>query len=476
MRFRWLIPVIVLSFVCAISGCQKTPETAAVTSKNNGVFDNVIASDRDYSSQENTVGSGTDYYEEFLNAGGTIRFTMNLEDVEPLKEELPVIRVSPHSITTEEAKHVADVLFGETDVYEYSEEKSKGEIESLILSLKQKVNDQTALEAAFGADQELIDALVNSYERMISNYEMQYSNARETVEERLCGWEFYPLSYYIDQAGVDTGTDEYANYNKTVYIRALSQIDDIPYQYWVCNRDEADYEVHYYSAYIDYSGAEIDLYGTVPPTEEEVANARAEAERVLAELNMGEWAIESCEAEMVMKNDGSKAYFIDVIAVPVYEGIKVIYQDMPINFTAADNYAANYNYESAEFKFSQGNMVLFYYEGMLDVVSVVNEDVAVLSFEEAVEAFKTYSKLTEIEDQGLNVSDMEVVVDNVELGLLRVRIQNEADDYYLVPTYTFYGEETLYDDAGDILMNTADQRLITINAVDGSIINTQLGY
>lgn len=476
MRLRLIIMVILACLICMTSGCQNTPAKGVVTSKNNGVFNDVIINEPERSSEGNILHQGTSCYGEFANAGETIRFAVELEDVELLKEDLPVIRVSPHSITTEEAKYVAQVLFGEAEVYEYSEEKSKQELENLILALRQKVNDKATLEAEFGTDSEILETVINHYELMISNYEMQYVNARETVEDELCGWEFHPLHYYIDQAGVDTSTDEYANYNKTTYIRALSQIGDMPYQYWVCNRDEDDYEVHYYSAYIDYPGAEIDLYGTVSPTEEDLVNAKDEAERILAQLNMGEWFIEACETQTVIRNDGKKAYFISVIATPVYEGMKVTYQELPINFAANDNYAANYDYESAEFKFSQGNMVSFNYKGMLDVISVVNEDVEVLSFEEAVEAFRTYSKFTEIAAPDLNVSDMEVVVDDVELGLLRIRIQNEPNDYYLVPTYTFYGEETLYDDDGDVAIKTEDQRLATINAVDGSIINTQLGY
>ena len=116
MRFKWVIPVLVLSLVCAICGCQKTPEESAVTSKNDGAFDDVIAGVRDYSSQGNTVQSDIAYHDEFFNAGETIRFKMNLEDIELSEGQVPVIRVSPHSITREEAKHVAHVLFGETAV------------------------------------------------------------------------------------------------------------------------------------------------------------------------------------------------------------------------------------------------------------------------------------------------------------------------------------------------------------------------
>ena len=78
------------------------------------------------------------------------------------------------------------------------------------------------------------------------------------------------------------------------------------------------------------------------------------------------------------------------------------------------------------------------------------------------------------------------------LGLSRIRMKDSATDYYLTPTYTFYGAITscdengqpiqfpVYDDAGNetgqTTTNTQYRELAVINAVDGTAIDVGKGY
>ncbi|MCD8117299.1 MAG: DUF6034 family protein [Oscillospiraceae bacterium] len=474
MEKRFIALVLPGTLLAMATGCQTTPETSAVTSKNNGALESAIYSESNTGNQDEKSEDLQDY--TLSSADGTVRYTISLDDNTSSDAPMPVIRVTPHSITSEEARTVAQLFFGSEDVYTYSEQMSKYEIEEKILSLKQAINDRSTLVSKYGDDDELIDAVIAQYNSMISYYELQYESAPETVEKTLCDWTFHPLSYYMDEAGLDTSTEDYIGYNQTVYIRALSQIDNIQYQFWACNRDEADYRVHYLNVFMDYTGADRDLYSTVKPTDEQIVQVCEKAETILSQLNMGQWEIASCEVMESMNSDGETVYHIYIIAMPVYEGITMTYLGTLIDQDTSDAYISNYDYEGITFDYSGSSLISFRYEGMLDVVEVLNDDTSVLSLTEAAELFEAYASYLKADTYSSSAASLDVDVNHVELGLVRIRIQNNETDFYLVPTYTFYGTTISYNEDGDILAETEDVQLAVINAVDGSIIDTTLGY
>ena len=150
-----------------------------------------------------------------------------------------------------------------------------------------------------------------------------------------------------------------------------------------------------------------------------------------------------------------------------------------------DAYASNYYYEEILFTFSGGRIIEFQYTAPLEVVDEINSNVEILSLNEALNSLKVQLRLMSAYYY-LGADTVEVAVDKVELGLSRIRIKNNEADFYLIPTYTFYGNTSMYDKNGEpIVVYDAqgnpttvglDVQLATINAVDGSVINVELGY
>ena len=78
----------------------------------------------------------------------------------------------------------------------------------------------------------------------------------------------------------------------------------------------------------------------------------------------------------------------------------------------------------------------------------------------------------------------EVDVYQAELGLTRTRVKDNATDFYLLPAYTFRASYSLYDKNGQLLLDSNDleprtlyaSELLVVSALDGSVINTELGY
>ena len=70
-------------------------------------------------------------------------------------------------------------------------------------------------------------------------------------------------------------------------------------------------------------------------------------------------------------------------------------------------------------------------------------------------------------------AEKNVTIDSICLGYARVLKQDETGVGLLVPAWDFFGTVT---DADGTVYEEGDRSLLTINAIDGSIIDRGLGY
>lgn len=102
--------------------------------------------------------------------------------------------------------------------------------------------------------------------------------------------------------------------------------------------------------------------------------------------------------------------------------------------------------------------------------------VSLLPFEKIRDIFESMIvvKNKQVED-GTLLRDKNIAVNEVHLGLMRIIEKDNNDTAYLVPVWDFFGT---YDSDGGMLVIGEDgyKTLLTINAVDGSVIDRTLGY
>lgn len=132
-------------------------------------------------------------------------------------------------------------------------------------------------------------------------------------------------------------------------------------------------------------------------------------------------------------------------------------------------------------QFANGILTHCQIESPMDVVNVLNSDVQILEFEEIMQKAVSYLEMSDSTDDlhmiyTVNSARSEAIVDEVEFGLVRTRIKNNEEDFYLVPAYTLRGIYRYYDQSESVIHESEEYTFVTVNAVDGSIINTQLGY
>ena len=114
--------------------------------------------------------------------------------------------------------------------------------------------------------------------------------------------------------------------------------------------------------------------------------------------------------------------------------------------------------------------ISFQWHYPLDVTGMVAEDCELLPFDRIMDIFATIAPLTllSLEGEG-NVS---LTIDRAVLGYMCLQERNNPTSYRLVPVWDFFGVRTL----GRERQDDARYSWLTINAIDGTVIDRVLGY
>lgn len=134
------------------------------------------------------------------------------------------------------------------------------------------------------------------------------------------------------------------------------------------------------------------------------------------------------------------------------------------------------DYENIQVYVDDTGIVGFRWAAPLTTGDVLIKDAAVLPFREIMKVFSG-AFLVANDWSNSPASEMDFRITQIRFGYVRVRDADVYDTGILIPAWDFYGEY-VYDPDGEQPEYgfRYDQSMFTINAIDGSIINRQLGY
>lgn len=273
--------------------------------------------------------------------------------------------------TGEDAKKLAEALFPGQTFMEYSEELSKSDVEEKIRSFEAALTED-ALSEDFGLKAEDIELGREHRTAMLNEYIQMLDTAPESVEPQECLWTFFPFSHYLDTVGTEFNDQDV---NDT--IRATTEADGIPYQFWFTNwdlRPDANVsgsrrDVSIYVDALNNEEAHHDLLfrlcGSDDSSPKQTSQIRETANGILAkaaELTGVDWEIRTVESAKEPLSDGRWSCFFDITALPV---------DADTEITYIRNYASAGNGESAD----------AVYRGFMPLHIELTNDGVLLSFE-----------------------------------------------------------------------------------------------
>jgi hypothetical protein len=140
----------------------------------------------------------------------------------------------------------------------------------------------------------------------------------------------------------------------------------------------------------------------------------------------------------------------------------------------ADATAPSWRYEQTYFMVNSEGIFNMVWTCPLEVVETVNEDAQLTPFTEIQEIFENMM-LVKYEAQS-ETSKYTFMIDRVTLSLHRIIEQNSNESGLLVPAWNFYGKWTIKTDDPNGSFEYLGQSFMTINAIDGSVIDIYKGY
>ncbi len=139
------------------------------------------------------------------------------------------------------------------------------------------------------------------------------------------------------------------------------------------------------------------------------------------------------------------------------------------------NFTESYPYERVFMLIDDSGILEFSWTSPMSVKSTVSSDTKILPFENIMKRFEQQFPIryaqsdAKIQSSAYNIS-------RITLGLMRLQVKDTSSEYMMVPVWDFFGTLEQKSDSGTAISDHTSQSFLTINAIDGSVIDRTLGY
>ena len=399
---------------------------------------------------------------EFTTDDGQIKISIHDDNADAIPAAMPVLRVRPKVITSDMARQMADGLFGEAELFEYSEELSKSEIADMIDVYEYVVTDES-IKADHGADapQSWIESVRDARLAILEYYRNAYAMARDEVTPRACEWKFYPIEHYavhgFDYAGNDPYYTDAFPAGMSVDLRAVTEFGGVPYEFWVNNNERVDFRNHSLSVFAlvpDFGGTaeerqvqtrewymSMGLYSDAAADKSALEAACAKADMLAEEMGLGEWRFNAAAADRTEIT--GEGWQIDVTGRPVYEGYPVNWQNAAGQDCCPESLTIRMT--------NSGALIDLQYTSPMEIVEAAEQAAALITWEDmeplAMQAMRSLSYETLIPGHasekeywdaiGAVITEVRLDIDSVCVGYIRVPCGGGY--FLLVPSLSFPG-------------------------------------
>ena len=452
---------LVIALMLLLCACQATPEKTAVANKTGDLQKLIMQPAVTDTPMLDTL---PDTWTEADSEENGVTLSINAAIEIPDSKAFPVIEVTPHTTTLEEAKAYIDILMQGQPVYEISPIRVKSDWEPEILQLKAEIertkNDSTLTE---DERQLTLDGLQGELEYLEGLYNDAPEKRPEPVPASLT---FKRETDSLQVLGVETDLGQ----KKPANLTFNNADDNLSNTMMFYNGSDDRYFMDIYA----------DAYAGMALTKQQ---AQAKAEAFLSALGAADMQLAYTEVLADVENDmgGDTAVFAQDPDVkkcyvfyycPVVGGIPATANRYFYGLSGGEeNYDAVWNAQTILVYVNDSDVYRMDWYSPEDLGQVLNENIALMDFEDIKSIFSQqmfYQRSWVMP----GTTDTAITLEKVTLGMMRVRLQENK--YVYLPVWDFIGDWTYVSEG--ISTGSYDVSFLTINAIDGSIIDRSLGY
>lgn len=482
--------------VTMLAGCEKTPEEVIVKEKNKDSLANYETAETTGENIRTRIGAPEHYANNISLEDGKLIIDTDAEVVIPDVESMNTIAVSAKKMDQPMLDHITDVFFGDSPVYEgvaYNT-MTRDKVQESITQLKKYVAEGNMDPYGYGTDEE--GNLVYDIYARIADLEKLYETAPDTAEKKKVtpafGMEYDRGDGVMEKSDNDfigvVETDQ-GNYDYRIS-KMGGESKDITFKVEKKRRENIDLRMNNMWT----SGSYFRNQGSTPYIPEEklkeyagISYEKAEklavekAEKLdLEHMELTEWDYsiffvgENGVQEDNIIDGGYEFYFTRKL-----EGVPITYTvDYGGALESMESTAVPWGYERLTIIVGDDGIQEIELINPYEIGEVQKKNVALMDFDKIIEI---YEQMMEVSNSDITQTEEQQTfhVKKIKLGYSRI-YDPKADNStgILVPVWDFFGGFDVEGD-GYSQKNEGDysnQSFITINAVDGTVIDRSLGY
>ena len=479
---------IVLSVLMLLSlaACKPTPKNDIVQGKS---LDGMIADATKGQTGVATVAPGETladkmgapktYTKDLVDAKGKVNIHVDADVMVPDATSVSVQRVERASFTQDQVDILKKYLIKGTDLFSgYDYTMTKSEIETLILQVQAAALENPAANGGKG----------NSYLDILQE---KLNTAPDTAVKTPSNGKLAPLTGEMQGSGEGLYALAQSENGGYESFDALNATDAVNYVFYTSEKNGFSRYMKSYQSKAEVEALENEGFST-PITSQQIAampdikitadQAKQKADELISALGIDYMTLDS--EDKVYGGGGIESpqsvWFLRYVRV--VSNIPVTYTTYDCMKVEEQSQSTPWGYEDMTFAIDDSGIVGFAWRSPYTVTGTVTTDSNVLSFVDCMNIFDSMSLAVNAWDgyanNNPNLTGVEINVNLIQFGLDRVTEQNKRDSGLLVPVWDFFGTLTSIKEVnGQPEKMTVDSGpILTINAIDGSIINRSLGY
>ena len=511
------------------SACQPTPENMVVREKNEEGIINALENSEGSSVQTENPSAPYQYnstwQETIEGQNDKFSVTMSADVVVPNEGNMPIASIYPIYIGEEIAVKMMSVLGQGNDFYPMSKVRTKDDLMTEILELKEWLaNPSGDLYAARDQHPERWQKLVSEKQERVNQLQIEWQSAPETVEKKPLEAVYHSSSNGTDFVAICEDLENKLNEaaskeEKEELEMMLSEMQ------MVVDNNENSFKISGTADIGKDDVARITISKNINYPESSTATFTGLYENeTIFELPLGavynkamhknfddvnglsigySQALEIAEKAIIdMGLEDMMLAAAQIIGkadpmVHIYEwkdayrfaftrqveNVQMTHDVTAISYTDALNVV--WKNEYIEICVDDTGIVKFTWVAPAEIKELLATNVQLLPFEEIQSIFREYIYIKGAYAEDENIISRQTTITEIKLGLMQVQSTQSDTGYLLIPVWDFYGYDVnTYSDDTKLKLDENNQltevkynvSYLTINAIDGSIIDRSLGY